>query len=65
MAKLDNPKKRCTNAEPLVLGREAWDGGADNRPCFYHGMMDDVEVWARPLLAGEVRAEYESGRRKK
>ena len=32
VAKLDNPKKRCTNAEPLVLGREAWNGGDDGQP---------------------------------
>jgi hypothetical protein len=62
VARLDNPKKRCDNAEPLVFGREAWDGASDNRPCFYRGMMDGVKIWARPLSAGEVRAEYESGR---
>ncbi len=62
VARLDNPKKRCLNAEPLVLGREAWNGGSDGRPGFYHGLMDGVKIWARPLSAGEVRAEYESGR---
>ncbi len=61
VAKLDNPKKRCTNAEPVVLGREAWNGNADGRPCFYHGLMGGVKIWARPLSAREVRAEYESG----
>ena len=62
VAKLDNPKKRCVNAEPLVFGREAWDGAANKGPCFYQGLMDGVKIWARPLSAGEVRAEYESGR---
>ncbi len=62
VAKLENPKKRCANAEPLVLGREAWNGGADSRPCFYHGMMDGIKIWARPLSAGEVRDEYQGGR---
>ena len=61
-AKLDNPKKRCTNAEPMVLGREAWGGGPNGLPCFYRGLMDAVKIWARPLSAAEVRAEYESGR---
>jgi hypothetical protein len=62
VGKLDNPKKLCFNAEPLVLGREAWNGGSDGRPCFYHGLMDGVKIWARPLAAGEVQAEYERGR---
>ena len=62
VAKLDNPKKRCANAEPLVFGREAWNGGGDGRPCFYHGLMGGVKIWARPLSAAEVRAEYERGR---
>jgi hypothetical protein len=62
VAKLDNSKKRCANAEPLVFGREAWNGGSGGQPCFYLGLMDGVKIWARPLSTTEVRAEYASGR---
>ncbi len=70
VARLDNPKKRCTNAEPLVFGREAWDGGAGGRPCFYHGMMDGVEDLGPAALGrggpGRIRkrppGEVRSGR---
>jgi hypothetical protein len=61
-AKLDNPKKRRDNTEPLVLGREAWNGDHNGQPCFYGGLMDQPRVWARPLSAGEVQAECENGR---
>ena len=62
VAKLDNPHQPAVNDEPLILGREAWGGGRDDKPCFYQGLMDDVKVWARPLTAAEVAAEYQKGR---
>lgn len=50
--------KRTFNHEPLVLGREAWDGANnEHRPCFFQGLMDEVKIWARPLSAAEIQAE--------
>jgi hypothetical protein len=55
---VDNAAVRLGNSDPLILGREAWNGvnmGKD--PCFYSGLLDDVKVWGRSLSAAEVAAE--------
>jgi hypothetical protein len=49
---------RTMNSEPLVLGREAWDGvNLSPNPCFYQGLMDEAKVWGRALTPDEIRAE--------
>jgi hypothetical protein len=55
---LENTATRLGNADPLVIGREAWNGVNKGRdPCFYSGLLDDVTIWGRPLSAVEVAAD--------
>ncbi len=62
VARRESRLKRTYNHEPLVFGREAWDGAANaHHPCYYQGLMDEVKIWARPLAAEEVQAESAKG----
>jgi hypothetical protein len=59
VARHDNPRKRTFNQEPLVLGREAWNGANNGHlPCYYQGLMDEVTIWARALSPTEVQGEF-------
>ena len=46
------------NAEPIVIGREAW-GGEDGQgsPALFGGLLDEVKIWKRALSPDEVAAE--------
>jgi hypothetical protein len=58
VATKDNALARMGNLEPLILGREAWDGRNQvHEPCYFAGVMDEVKVWGRALTAAEVAAE--------
>jgi hypothetical protein len=61
VAEKKNPASRATNAEPLIIGREAWGGDPPKggTPGFYTGLMDEVKVWARALTPEEIKAEFE------
>ena len=50
-------EKPAPNAEPLVIGREAW-GGEEGQasPALFRGMIDEVKVYKRALSADEVAA---------
>ncbi|MCC7493704.1 MAG: hypothetical protein IT204_15220 [Fimbriimonadaceae bacterium] len=49
--------ERLANLEPLVIGREAWDGRQSvHVPCWFSGLLDDLRVWGRALSAAEVAA---------
>jgi len=62
VARHESALKRVFNQEPLVLGREAWDGAQNGHlPCYYQGLMDEVKIWARALTPAEVRAESAEG----
>jgi hypothetical protein len=55
--------KRTFNQEPLVFGREAWDGAQNGHlSCYYQGLMDEVTIWARAITLAEVRAEWAKAR---
>jgi hypothetical protein len=58
VAEKENALDRVSNAEPLILGREAWAGvNMVHEPCFFQGVLDEVKVWGRALSAEEVAAE--------
>jgi hypothetical protein len=59
----DNPLRHCANAEPLILGREAWCGlpGQQDPPAGFRGRMGEVKLWARALAPAEVQAESRQG----
>jgi len=59
VARLDNPARRETNAEPLILGREAWGGDPPkgDTPGFFIGLLDEVKMWTRALSGEEIEAE--------
>ena len=47
-----------SNADPLVIGREAWGGEEGHEtPAFFQGLLDEVKVWKRALTGDEVAAE--------
>ncbi len=58
-----NAEKRCTNLEPLVMGREAWGGDPPDpkQPGFFVGCLDRVRLWTRALPAAEMEAERAKG----
>ena len=58
VATKENAAERVMNMEPLVLGREAWAGvNQVHEPCWYQGLMDEVQIWGRALTADAVQAE--------
>jgi len=61
----ENPARRATNLEPLILGREAWGGDPPQgaTPGFYAGLIDEVKVWTRALSTDEVLAEVQSAKK--
>jgi hypothetical protein len=61
----ENPARRATNLEPLILGREAWGGDPPqgDTPGFYVGLIDEVKVWTRALSADEVLADIRSAKK--
>lgn len=58
----ENPARRATNLEPLILGREAWGGDPPqgDTPGLYAGLIDEVKIWTRALSADEVLVEIGS-----
>ena len=44
-----------TNNGPFAIGIVPWDGG------FFHGLIDEVEVYERALTQQEIAAIYEAG----
>ena len=47
-----------SNADPLVIGREAWGGEEGHEtPAFFQGLLDEVKVWKRALTGDEIAAE--------
>ncbi|MGE5530883.1 MAG: LamG domain-containing protein, partial [Bacteroidota bacterium] len=57
IATKENTVERTMNMEPLIIGREAWDGvQMGHVPCYYRGLMDDVMIWGRALSAAEISA---------
>jgi len=57
--------KLAVNAEPLVIGREAWAAApadAPRGPAFYRGLMGPIKVWARALSSEEIAAESATGK---
>lgn len=64
MAEKKNAADRATNAEPLILGREAWGGDPPkgDTPGLFVGRLDEVRIWTRALTAEEVQAESAAGK---
>lgn len=58
VAQKPNPLARMDNAEPLILGREAWGGDppTTNGPGLYVGLLDGIRIWTRALSPEEVAA---------
>ena len=57
--------KLAVNAEPLVIGREAWAAAppdAPRGPTFYRGLMGSIKIWARALSSEEIAAESATGK---
>jgi len=51
-------EKVLFNAEPLVIGREAWSGpGGSPGPVLYRGLLGPIKIWARPLTPDQIAAE--------
>ncbi len=46
-----------SGAGHTIIGRGRWLGVSDN---FWHGAVDEVQLYARPLIAAEVGAIYDS-----
>lgn len=63
VAEKQNALPRMTNAEPLVLGREAWGGDPPKgeTPGLFIGSLDEVRIWTRALSDAEVAAEQAKG----
>lgn len=59
VAEKKNAADRAVNAEPLILGREAWGGDPPkgDTPGFFIGLLDEVRIWTRALTREEVQAE--------
>lgn len=58
--------RRCKNSDPLILGREAFNGkDAHDGTAFYAGLLDELKVWIQPLSAQEIKAHYGAGLAKK
>lgn len=58
--KLD--KRRCTNSDPLFLGRETYNGAdAHDGTAFFAGLMDELKVWPQALGPAEIRAHHDAG----
>jgi hypothetical protein len=51
-----DPDLRAQNAQPLIIGREAWGGDPvdSSKPGFFMGDIDEVRIWTRALSAEEV-----------
>ena len=57
--KSDRP--RCTNRDPLFIGREMFNGtDAHDGSATYTGLIDELKVWAQPLGAQEIKAQYDA-----
>ena len=58
VGKKESALGRQDNAEPLILGREAWGGDPPTTagPGFFIGLLDEVRIWTRALSAEEVAA---------
>lgn len=58
IATKENAVERTMNMEPLIIGREAWDGvQMGHNPCYFRGLMDEVRIWGRALSAAEISAD--------
>ena len=51
-----NPLAVMQNAEPLIIGREAWGGDPSTagENAFFTGRIDDVQIWPRARPAAEI-----------
>ncbi len=53
------PRPLGTNESPVRIGWEAWGGDPPRgeTPAFFHGLIDEVKIWARPLTAAEIAVD--------
>jgi len=52
---------RCRNSDPLFVGREMFNGtNAHDGSATYTGLIDELKVWAQPLSAQEIKAQYDA-----
>lgn len=51
---------RCSNGEPLVIGREAWGGDppTESSPGMFVGLIGETKIWTRLLSTEEIAAEF-------
>jgi len=54
-------RPRRWNSDPLFVGRETFDGkNAHDGSATRTGLIDELNVWAQPLSALEVKAHYDA-----